>query len=131
MKNFIRKILLATIAGVLVVGAGISMDATAAPALRPGPYDGTWSVVIYTQRGDCDRALRYSVRIAGGRVFSEDPSYRAYGAVGAGGAISVTVARGKSSASGNGRLTRDAGRGVWHTLRGECAGQWTAERRPW
>jgi len=127
MKNFMRSILVMTVAVVLVAGAGSFVDAVAAP----GSYDGVWSVVVYTLRGDCDRALRYSVRIAGGRVFSEDPSYRAYGAVGAGGAISVTVARGKSSASGSGRLIRDGGRGVWHTSTGECTGQWTAERRPW
>jgi len=131
MKSFMRPILVAMIAAGLVTGASMSVNAIAAPAPHQGAYDGQWSVVIYTLRGDCDSALRYSLRIAGNRVFSEDPSYQVYGAVGAGGAISVTVARGNSAATGTGRLTRAAGRGVWHTSTDQCAGQWTAERRPW
>jgi hypothetical protein len=129
MKNFIRAILATPIAALLIVGASMPVDALAAP--RPGAYDGQWSVVIQTTRGDCDRALRYSVRIAGGRVVSEDPSYRAYGAVGPNGTISVTVAQGNRSASGYGRLIRDGGRGIWHTSTGQCSGQWTAERHAW
>jgi hypothetical protein len=48
--------------------------------LRVG--DGAWSVAIYTLRGDCG-SVRAAVRIVGGRVYSEDQSYRASGAVGA------------------------------------------------
>jgi hypothetical protein len=126
MKHFFRPILVATIAALSIASANIPVDAQAA-----SPYDGTWSVVINTLRGDCSSGLRYAVRIAGGRVFSDDASYRASGAVGAGGAISVTVAQGNTSASGFGQLTRDAGRGQWHTSTGQCTGKWTAERRPW
>jgi hypothetical protein len=36
-------------------------------------YDGTWSVAIYTLRGDCG-SVRAAVRIVGGRVYSEDQS---------------------------------------------------------
>ena len=128
MKNFFRSILVVIIATLSVASASIPVDARAA---RPGSYDGTWSVVIYTLRGDCSSGLRYAVRIAGGRVFSEDANYRAAGAVGAGGAIRVTVAQGNTAASGFGRLTRDAGRGQWRTSSGRCSGEWTAERRPW
>jgi hypothetical protein len=39
-------------------------------------YDGTWSVAIYTLRGDCG-SLRAALRIAGGRVYSGDGSYQA------------------------------------------------------
>jgi hypothetical protein len=48
-----------------------------------------WSVAIYTLRGDCG-SLRAALRIIGGRVYSGDGSYQAYGNVGAGGAIRVT-----------------------------------------
>jgi hypothetical protein len=123
MKNFLRSFFILTIAALSLAGAGHSAAA--------GPYDGDWSVVIYTQRGDCDSALRYTLRIAGGRVLSEAASYRAYGAVGPGGAITVTVAQGNRSASGSGQLTRAAGRGWWRTSTGQCSGRWTAERRPW
>ena len=94
-------------------------------------YDGLWSVLIMTQRGDCDRGYRYPIRIVNGRVQHGDAdlSYQLYGAVGRGGAISVTVARGGTSATGVGRLSRDYGSGRWQTSTGQCSGQWTAERR--
>ena len=56
-----------------------------------------------TLRGDCG-SVRAALRIVGGRVYSEDQSYQAYGAVGSGGAIHVTLVRGGELASGSGRL---------------------------
>jgi hypothetical protein len=44
-------------------------------------YDGTWSVAIYTLRGDCG-SVRVAAQIVGGRVYSKDQSYRASGGVG-------------------------------------------------
>ena len=123
MRDFMRPFFISTIAALLLAGAGHAAVAA--------PYDGAWSVVIYTTRGDCESALRYTLRIAGNRVLSEDPSYRASGAVGPSGAISVTVAQGNRSASGSGQLSRAAGRGWWRTSTGQCSGRWTAERRAW
>jgi hypothetical protein len=91
-------------------------------------YDGTWSVVIYTERGNCG-SVRAAVRIADGRVVSEDPSYQSNGAVGANGAIRVSVASGGLSASGSGRLSSNSGAGRWSSSRGECSGSWSASRR--
>jgi hypothetical protein len=84
---------------------------------RGSSYDGTWSVAIYTLRGDCG-SLRAALRIIGGRVSSGDGSYQAYGAVGAGGAIRVTLIRGSQSASGSGRLSSNSGGGRWRTSGG-------------
>jgi hypothetical protein len=41
----------------------------------------------------------------------------------------VTVSEQGQSASGTGRLSANAGAGRWRTSTGQCAGQWTAERR--
>jgi len=90
-------------------------------------YDGVWSVAIYTLRGDCG-SLRAALRIVGGRVYSADGSYQAYGGVGAGGAIRVTLVRGSQSASGSGRLSYSSGTGRWRTSGGECFGTWSAAR---
>ena len=122
---FWRSAFIALIAGFTAV----SGSAMSAPLARPGAFDGKWSVVVRTLRGDCGEALRYSVRIVGGRVVSEDQSYRAGGAVAPNGAIRVVVAEGERTASGSGRLVGNAGSGLWRTDRGECSGQWTAERR--
>jgi hypothetical protein len=54
---------------------------------------------------------------------------QAYGAVGAGGAIRVTLIRGSQSASGSGRLSSNSGGGRWRTSGGECFGSWSAARQ--
>ena len=91
-------------------------------------YDGIWSVAIYTQRGDCG-SVRVAAQIVGGRVYSKDQSYQANGAVGANGVIRVSVASGRLSASGSGRLSANSGAGRWTSSRGECSGSWSASRR--
>ena len=92
-------------------------------------YDGTWSVAIYTLRGDCS-SVRVAARIVGGRVYSKDQSYQANGAVSAKGVIRVSVVSSRLSASGSGRLSNNSGAGSWRTSRGECSGSWSASRRP-
>jgi hypothetical protein len=85
------------IGGLLLVITNVPSDAARRVA-RGSSYDGTWSVAIYTLRGDCG-SIRAAFRIVGGRVYSEDQSYQAYGAVGSGGTIRVTLVRGSQSAS--------------------------------
>jgi hypothetical protein len=101
MNNLWRRIFAMIIAGLLLVVTNVSSDAARRLAGRSS-YDGSWSVAI-TLRGDCG-SVRAALRIVGGRVYSEDQSYQAYGAVGSGGAIHVTLVRGGESASGSGRL---------------------------
>ena len=125
MKNALRSIFIATLAVSGVAGA--SLPSNAAP--RASAFDGQWSVVIYTLQGDCNRALRYSLRIVNGRVQPEEQNYRAAGAVAANGSVRVVVAEGGRSANGSGRLIGNNGRGWWRTDTGECSGQWTAVRR--
>ena len=110
MKNFSRPILVATIAVVLAASASIPSNA-ASRAARTRAYDGQWSVVIYTLVGDCDRSLRYSVRVIDGQVQADDQSYQVSGRVTPKGEIRVMVAEGGRSASGFGRLSADSGRG--------------------
>ena len=128
MNTILRAMLFAAIAGMLTVAAAARSDAAGRPA-GSRAYDGRWSVVIYTLRGDCDRTLRYSVRIVGGRVLADQQNYQVAGLVGANGSIRVVVAEGGRSASGSGRLSGNSGRGNWRTDNGSCGGQWVAERR--
>jgi len=95
-------------------------------------FDGGWSVLVITDKGDCDRAYRYPVRIRRGKVGHSDASNTSFnigGRVGNGGAVKVFVSRGDKRADGTGRLTRTGGGGKWKSARGECSGRWTAERR--
>jgi len=107
MKTLSRLFLTPTLAAVLLGFACIPSDASG--RVGRSAYDGTWSVAIYTQRGNCG-SVRGAVRIVGGRVISEDQSYQSNGVVGSNGVIRVTVASGGLSASGSGRLSLNSGR---------------------
>src|SRR6478672_330558 len=101
-----------------------------APASARTNYDGTWSVLIVTQKGTCDRAYRYPVKIDNGAVgYAGSASFTVSGKVGDNGAVIVTVARGSQSANGQGKLSSTDGSGQWVAGSGDCSGTWTAERR--
>ena len=125
MSHFLRPIFAVAFTAFLVAGYSAPSDAATA-----GAYDGNWSVVINTLRGDCDRSLRYSVRIVNNQVVAGEQSYQAAGRVSPRGEIRVVVAEGGRTASGIGRLAGNNGRGEWRTSTGQCAGSWTAVRRP-
>jgi len=116
-----------TLAGALALSvaalSGIASPATSAPS-----HDGLWSVVIVTERGTCDRAYRYPVRISRGNVINAgDSPVTISGRVGDNGALTVTVSHGNQRATGSGRLNGAEGAGTWRG--GECSGTWQAERR--
>jgi len=91
-------------------------------------YDGSWSVLVMTQKGTCDPAYRYPVRISNGHLVNAgDNAFTITGAVQPTGAITVTVSAGGKSASGSGKLAGNEGAGMW--TGGACSGTWTAERR--
>jgi hypothetical protein len=116
--------------GVFTAAAVAAALVAAIPsAARAANYDGAWTVTILTQFGNCPSSLRYGVRVVRGRVFGDDQSYQVNGSVAPNGATRVTVSEQGQSASGTGRLLGNAGAGRWRTSTGQCAGQWTAERR--
>src|SRR5262252_10941542 len=73
------------------------------------PFDGAWSVLIVTDRGTCDRAYRYALRIAEGRVYYDDPSFSVSGGVDDTGRVRVGVSAGGQMANGYGRLSGNSG----------------------
>jgi len=130
MTSLLRTVLIATRAASLIISA--SLPAQAANQFVRGSasfYDGTWSVVIQTTRGDCPASVRAGVRILAGRVLAEDESYLVNGRVAPNGAVYVNVAAGGKSAGGAGHLSRNVGQGLWRTPSGDCSGEWTAARR--
>jgi hypothetical protein len=128
MKNVSRLIVAVTFMAALVTIA--SVPSSAATRQSASAFDGNWSVMIYTESGDCPQSLRYGVRVWNGRVLSEDGNYQVSGVVAPNGATRVTVSEGGRSAGGSGRLSGNQGWGRWRTFAGgQCAGQWRAERR--
>jgi len=108
-----------------------AVPATTAPMSAAKPnFDGAWSVLIVTQKGTCDRAYRYPVKIENGSVgYAGSASFTVSGKVGDAGAVTVTVARGSQSATGTGAMSGTDGSGTWKSAVGDCSGTWTAERR--
>src|ERR1044071_5825671 len=77
-------------------------------------FDGNWSVLIVTEKGTCDRAYRYPVKIENGSVgYAGSASFTVSGKVAEKGAVTVTVARGSRSATGRGTLSLTTGSGRW------------------
>ncbi len=116
-----------------VLGAAVILFASLGipEASARTPYDGYWSVVIYTQRGTCQPAYRSGVSIVNGHVRGGGGAANVYGRVNRRGSVSVVVRTGAQSARGSGRLGRRAGSGRWSGSgpAGRCSGRWVAQRR--
>ncbi len=104
----------------------------AAQAQNAAKYDGNWSVVVITERGDCDRAYRYPVEVVRGKIsYQSEAGITITGRVDGNGRLQASIRRGEQHAEGNGRLSATGGSGVWTGKDSvkECSGRWEAERR--
>jgi hypothetical protein len=101
-------------------------DATPASA---GAYDGTWTTVFATTRGNCSSGYSVPFLVSGSRVMSAGGG-RVSGSVRRGGSVAVAVSVGASHASGGGRLVGNSGYGRWSgIITGDrCSGTWQATR---
>src|SRR5215475_15995031 len=114
----------------LLTGASIFIGPTTS-AYAQSRYDGSWSVLIVTDRGDCDQAYRFGVQIQGGRIFYDGSGATTQGRVSGNGQVTVTVRQGDSYATGSGRLSGISGGGSWSgaSATSRCSGRWRADRR--
>ena len=121
LSKSIRAVTLAT-----AFAACILSDLSTANA---GPFDGSWSVVVYTRRGACDPSFRTSVYISNG-IVSGGGGASVSGRVSNSGAVSVCVSGGPGRACGGGRLRGNSGGGSWSGSgsQGSCSGSWSAAR---
>ena len=92
-------------------------------------YDGSWSLSIVTERGNCDRNYYFQVQVANG-VVSHSNLVRFRGRVSNSGHARVSVTVMDKHASGSGRLRGSSGRGRWSGYSGKdrYSGSWTAQR---
>ena len=101
------------------------------PAVSTGTFDGSWSVLIVTESGACDRSYRYGLQITNGIVSSDGTAGATLqGRVAPNGSVRVNVSAGGQSAEGQGRLSTNIGTGTWHGQgpAGACSGTWLAQR---
>jgi hypothetical protein len=122
-----RSVIFAGLAAVVLGGSLM----TAPPAVARMPFDGTWSVLIATDAGTCDRGYRYALHIVNGRISYDDPSFNISGHVDRSGHVNVSVSAGGQHANGSGQLSGDSGEGMWsgHSATSQCSGHWEAQRR--
>ena len=116
---------------VLTLGVAFLVGSPTAAGTQSN-FDGTWSVLITTEAGDCDRAYRYGVRIERGKViYAGEAGVDVSGRVDRDGRVSVSVRRGDQSASGTGRLVDNNGSGTWKgkSSTAACSGRWEAQPR--
>ena len=94
-----------------------------------GVYDGTWTTVFATTRGNCSSGYSVPFTVSGGRVLSAGGG-RVSGSVNRSGGVAVAVSVGASHASGGGRLVGNSGSGRWSgIITGDrCSGTWQATR---
>ena len=100
----------------------------AAPA-RAGGYDGTWTTVFSTTRGNCSSGYSVPFLVNGSRVSSAGGGHVS-GSVNGSGSVAVAVSVGASHATGGGRLRGSSGSGRWSgIITGDrCSGTWQASR---
>ena len=123
---------LARVFVVVFAAAMIFLAGSSEPVKAQTSFDGSWSVLIVTETGECDRAYRYSIRIERGQiVYGGEAGVAFTGRVESNGQIAATVRRGEQSAIGSGRLSGSSGAGMWRgkSNTGACGGRWEAERR--
>ena len=123
-----RIVINSVIAGLLLAPAIGCMPRAALAA----PHDGSWSVLIITEQGTCDRGYRYNVNVSNGHVtYQGDTSVNLSGTVAPSGLVKVSIKFGDKGANGTGHLSGNAGTGIWRGAgsNGGCAGRWEAERR--
>src|SRR5262245_31710805 len=87
----------------------VCATATIGSAAARSSFDGAWSVLIVTQRGNCDRAYRYGITISNGHVRYDGGMVRMSGTVSPSGAVQVRVSADSAYANGSGRLRGNAG----------------------
>ena len=127
-----RRAIMALSATIPLVAVVLAISLTTAPAAAARQsFDGAWSVLIVTDSGGCDRAYRYALRIANGRISYGDGTIEVSGHVDPRGHVNVTVNAGGQRASGSGQLADDSGQGRWtgSSSTSSCSGHWEAERR--
>jgi len=120
---------LSTRLGMVIAGCAFLFGTEAQAQVRK--FDGTWSLEVVTEQGNCDRAYRYSILIENGRARYGGPeAFDVTGQVRSSGAVSGSIAHGTDRANVTGRLQGAYGTGTWTTSgTRNCSGRWNAEKR--
>lgn len=96
------------------------------------PFDGLWALRVVIEQGPCARppVWRYQLRVTRSKLGAADPNETATitGRINDAGVVRGSVKRGDDKATGQGRLSGNAGSGGWSSITRGCSGTWTAIR---
>ncbi len=116
----------------LVLALGL-FASTLAPSLAvpaASSYDGVYSVEVITDVGTCDRAYRWSVEVADGKVTSAaNMPMSATGIIDRTGLVQLALHHDAQVAHVAGQMKGNVGSGTWSSPTMQCGGHWRAERR--
>lgn len=110
--------------GAVLIGMATAVIGQSAPAHAslPNKHDGRWSIEVITEKGDCDRAYRYSVLVENGAArYAGSEPITVSGRVASNGAVNGSIAYGDNRANVTGKLADGTGSGRW---------TWSAEAGP-
>jgi hypothetical protein len=127
LRSVTRAVFVIALAAAAIVVAG-----SPEPVRAQASTDGSWSVLIVTETGECDRAYRYRIRVADGKILYDGEAGVSFtGQVDSKGQVAATVQRGDQRATGSGKLAGSKGAGTWtgKSGTGACGGRWEAERK--
>jgi len=112
------------------LAALLSLAAAPAQSAPLSQFDGRWSVLVVTDRGDCS-IYRYGVIVDRGRArYAGTADFTVNGSIAPNGTVRASILRGSNRAEVHGRLGQGTGSGQWRTAASyDCSGHWTAERR--
>jgi hypothetical protein len=110
----------------------LAVTAASSPLLaQAASFEGPWSVLVQTTRGNCDPSNRFGIMVRGGAVhYLGGGAVNVSGRVSPSGQVSVSVSSGGQSAHGSGRLANGRGSGTWRGQgnAGTCSGVWSASQ---
>ena len=98
-----------------------------APAFAGANFDGTYSVAITTERGNCE-AASWSVAVNGGRIADSGMFVQSAGYVDGRGRVILRVTHGSDILAAAGALNGETGGGTWQSPTRQCSGRWRAVR---
>lgn len=100
-----------------------------APTVAAGSFDGSWSVRIRAENGDCRASYTVPIRVANGRIAYSGPfNAKASGKIGGNGALNVSFSYSDDVVTARGALKGSSGRGSWKSPTKSCDGTWVARR---
>ena len=121
---------LGTLARLSQVAALLGLGLVPAQSAPSSQFDGRWSVLVVTDRGDCS-IYRYGLIVERGQArYAGSADFAIGGSIAPNGTVRASISRGSNRANVQGRLGQGTGSGLWRMAGNyDCSGHWTAERR--